>query len=388
MRLPLRYVLRNTFRRSRHTAMTVTGIAISVFASVLMLALAYGLYSRLDVTGEPENVLAISRKGQNIMFSNIEEDALVPLMALDGVAVSPYGEQLISPEIMHMALARAGGQDDRVGTTIYVRGVRDVAMEVHPSVTLLDGHFPEDEFEIMVGVSAYVKFGVDRTALSVGKLVTFEGQEWPICGVFESNGAMFESEIWTRLDDLKTVLKRRSPTFVVIRCESEETRVAAMGAFQSAGVLFRDFKVWPEREYYREFTGALNWIYWLSLVMVVAVTLAGGLIGVNTMYTAIINRTSEIATQRVLGFSRSDIAQALFAESILVAGLGGAIGVACGFLVDDIPMRTSQGAFFITVNGVAVGLGLALAILIGIVGAAVPQLKSMRMQLVQAMRNE
>ncbi len=96
MNLPLHYSLRNLRRRPWQSGATALGIAIVVFAAVLMLSLSRGLFSRLDITGSSENLLMISRKGQNAMFSNIEPAEVVDQRTVAGRAENE--SPVIGPE--------------------------------------------------------------------------------------------------------------------------------------------------------------------------------------------------------------------------------------------------------------------------------------------------
>jgi putative ABC transport system permease protein len=388
MRLPLSHIVRNACRRPWRSAMTAGGIGVVVFSAVIMLSLAAGMKERLGATGEPENILLISRKGQNIMFSSLEADETVHLFSLPGVARTPADELLISEEIMHMCWVDVSDTRSADGkrALIYVRGVETIALDVHRRINLIDGHFPEDEQQVMVGTTAFVKLGVPREEVQVGRTVDFEGETWTICGLFEAGGALVESELWVRSTDLMTALRRRTSTFAVIRFEDPSQAQEALTEFEEAGALSRYFKGWSENDYYREFTGTLNWVYWLTTVMVAAVALAGLLIGVNTMYTTVVTRARETATQRVLGFSRTDVSLSLAIESLLIAVAGGGAGVLLGFVVQDLPIRTSQGAFFLRVGLPVVAGGVALSVLIGMLGALLPLSKLMRMTVVEALR--
>ena len=392
MRLPLSYPLRNLTRRPWRTAMTVAGIGIVVFAAALMLALSRGVLVRLDVTGEPQNLLVISRAGQNTMFSSITEDEIVQLLALPGVASGANGEKLVSTEIMHAAFVGTGPvpQNDEDASVrkppVYVRGVRDIGYEVHRSVKLVEGHLPEKDFELLVGPTVHVKMGVPKSALGVGATVHFEGKTWTICGRYAANGGIIESELWVREQDLMTVLRRRTHTFACIRFTAPQQVDDALKLFRTSGAIERFFKGWPEKQYYRDYTKALAWMFWLSLFMVVAITAAGALIGVNTMYTAIISRIDEIGTLRVLGYCRADIVVALLVESTAISLLGGVLGVALSFVVNGLPMRVSQGAFTLVVDWQVVIAGLVLATLIGALGALVPTVKGLRMTIIRALK--
>jgi ABC-type lipoprotein release transport system permease subunit len=386
LRLPVSYSLRNLARRPWRTALTVLGTAVVVFAAVLMLALWRGLVERLQATGEATNVLAISRAGQNNMFSSIPEDEVTYLWGLPGVATDESGAALVSAELMHMPFVNVEGATGK-GIPVSVRGVNAVAYDVHRSVRLVEGRLPEDSFEIVAGAAIHSKLGVTADVVGVGRAISFENREWRIVGRFEAGGSLFESEFWSREEDLQTVLRRRTHSFVVVRMEDPSKVPAAMKEFEKSGAVERFFKGWPEVAYYREFMAALAWVKWLSVFMVVAVTIAGALIGVNTMYSAVVSRLHEIAAQRVLGFSAADIAGAFLVESVAISLLGGAAGVAAGLLVNDLPLNLSQGAFFLVVDWPVMAAGMGLAVVIGTLGALLPAAKGLRMGIVDAMRH-
>jgi len=392
MRLPLSYPLRNLRRRPIRTAMTLGGIAVVVFAAALMIALSRGVLKRLDVTGEPQNLLVISRAGQNVMFSSITEDELVQLVSLPGVASGASGGKLVSPEIMHGAFVAMGPAPEKEEEAdlrrppVYVRGVGGIGYDVHKSVKIVEGGLPEKEFELVAGPTVHVKMGVPKEAIRVGATVHFEGKTWTICGLFDANGGIIESELWAREQDLMTVLRRRTHTFACVRFDSAQRVDEALKMFRTSGAIERFFKGWPERDYYRNYTKALSWLFWLSLFMVAAITLAGALIGINTMYTALVSRMDEIGTLRVLGYQRADIVTALLVESVAMALMGSMIGLAASVAVNGLPMCVSQGAFTLVVDWQVVVAGLLLALFIGIVGALLPTIKGLRMSIIRALK--
>src|SRR5690606_9011108 len=52
--------------------------------------------------------------------------------------------------------------------------------------------------------------------LSVGRTVTVEGRPWKVSGVFAAGGAVVESEMWCRLDDLQQAMKRQDLSLVAL----------------------------------------------------------------------------------------------------------------------------------------------------------------------------
>ena len=388
MGLPLSYSLRNVTRRPWRTGMTIVGVAMAVLASLLMLALSRGLYTRLEVTGEPENLLFISRKGQNAMFSSIKEEEVVDIYSMPRLATGADGSALVSPELLHVSFVSVDTPAGPKRAPVTIRGVGTAAWDVHRSVKVTAGRLPEEPFELLVGRTAYIKLGAPAEALSSGAKVHFENQEWTICGAFEADGGLIESEFWVLEPNLQMVLHRRTHSFIVARFQSPADTQAATEHFRRTGAIERHFKGWPEREYYAQFTKALGWVFWLSILMVAAISIAGALIGVNTMYTAIITRMDEIATLRALGFKRRQIAASLLLESLAISLLGGVLGAVLALLAHDAPMKLSQGAFYLSVDAGVMAAGLCLTLFIGTVGALLPAVKQLRLSILEAMRYE
>ena len=151
--------------------MTIAGIAVVIFASVLMLSLMRGLSSRVGTSGEKTNVLTISRNGQNLMFSSITEDEIVHLYSLPDVATDENGIALVSPEVMHMSAVRTE-QDSEENVPVYVRGIQPSAFAVHSTVRLIEGRLPEAENEVLAGETMHIKQGVEESKLKPGIIIS------------------------------------------------------------------------------------------------------------------------------------------------------------------------------------------------------------------------
>jgi len=388
MNLPLQYSLRNLRRRPWRSAATAAGVAIVVFAAVLMLSLSRGLFSRLGVTGSADNLLMISRKGQNAMFSNIDSPELVHVSSMPNLAVNAAGAPLISPEILHVSMVRAASVESKRKAAVSIRGVTPIALEVHNGVRV-EGRPPEKgAFEVLAGAMSHIKLGVPASAVAIGKDIRFEGMYWRVVGKFTDNDSLIESELWVPEDTLMTVMRRRTHSLVVARFTSSENARSAKALFGRSGAIEKFFKGWSEREYYGQFTEGLSWVFWLSVFMVCLVAVAGLLIGVNTMYTVVVSRMGELATQRILGFSRFDITMSLLTESVLLALLGGLLGSLGGMYFDDMPMKLSYGAFRLSVDWIVISAGVALALLVGLLGALLPTYKGLRLTIIEALHYE
>lgn len=386
MKLPFNYAVRNLWRRPFRATMTAFGVGIVIFAAMLMVGLSLGIYQRIDVTGEEENLILISKKGTNMMMSNIDEDAMVYLASLPNVTSSITGELMISPEVYDVCYI-SQPQVQSEAQSVYVRGLKSLGYEVHHAITLEEGRLPEKQREVLVGRSAWVKLGVKAEDLRVDSKIKFEREEWTICGVFSAEGSIFESEVWADLDELLSVRRRNNPSCITVRFQDKPALENSLPAFSESGTYSRYFKAIPEKAYYRASSGAIFWIYGLSLLMSVAVIIVGLLIGINTMYANIMNRRKEVATYQVLGFTSFDILCTFVNESVVMTGMGGVCGILLGLLADGIPLSTGAGAFFIIVDWRVVLVGMVLTFLIGFFGAFIPLMRVLSVSALDNLRS-
>jgi putative ABC transport system permease protein len=127
--------------------------------------------------------------------------------------------------------------------------------------------------------------------------------------------------------------------------------------------------------------GALNGLF-LGLG---AVSLLVGAVGVaNIMVISVLERRSEIGLRRALGATRTHIRIQFLSEAVLLAMLGGAVGVILGALSTAVYATTRHWA--IVIPPVAWGGGFAAALAIGAIAGLVPALRAARLSPTEALR--
>jgi putative ABC transport system permease protein len=116
-----------------------------------------------------------------------------------------------------------------------------------------------------------------------------------------------------------------------------------------------------------------------------AVSLLVGAVGVgNIMLIGVLERRSEIGLRRSLGATKSQIRTQFLAEAVLLALVGGAVGVCAGALATAAYATTKGWAT--TVPTLAWAGGLAAAIGIGAIAGLLPALRAARLSPTEALR--
>jgi putative ABC transport system permease protein len=90
--------------------------------------------------------------------------------------------------------------------------------------------------------------------------------------------------------------------------------------------------------------------------------LVGGIGIANVMVIAVLERRTEIGVRRALGATKRHIRLQFLVEAVLMAALGGVIGLALGVLITAIYARVDGIVFAMPATSVAAGIGSALVV--------------------------
>jgi putative ABC transport system permease protein len=105
----------------------------------------------------------------------------------------------------------------------------------------------------------------------------------------------------------------------------------------------------------------------------------------NTMAIAVRERTGELAVLKAVGFSDAFVLVLVLAESILVALLGGALGLALAkYLVTERDI--TGGLILLYLPNGSLLAGILTALLVGLAAGVIPAVSAMRLSVVEALR--
>jgi putative ABC transport system permease protein len=380
--IPLSYSLRNLRVRWKTTLMTASGFTLVVAALVVMLAFIRGIEAACAVSGEPENVLLLARGNHDEVLSRLDRQVAAQVENTRGVARDAANQPLASRELF-LVVQR---QDERTGaySFLQLRGVLPVAFRVHTAVRVRDGEaFRPGQGEVILGKAVQ-----RETGLRVGDPLEVGPRRWKVSGVFEANGSALESEVWADLDEVAGQFRRDGAySSVVLRAPdaaAAEGLAGRLAASRSVSV-----EAVTETSYYRKQAEEGDVIR-LAAWVIAWFMGVGAMFGVmNTMFAAIAQRTKDIAVLRLLGYEAVHILVAFLLEATLIAVLGGGAGLALGYAANGLTQSAAIGArqidFAFRVDATIVALAAAFAVIMGVLGGALPALSAMRVKPLEAL---
>ncbi|MEG2153569.1 MAG: ABC transporter permease [Burkholderiaceae bacterium] len=387
MRVPFNYVAKNLWFRKLTTLLTAGGMALVVFVFAAVLMLDAGLKSTLVSTGSVDNVVVIRQGSETEIQSGLLRDQASLVETAPEVARGPDGRSLASKEVVVLnSLPKR--EDPSKRSNVIVRGMSETGLLLRPQVKLAEGRmFRPGSSEIVVGSSVAKQFA----GVEVGQQLSFAGRPWTVVGVIDAGKTAFDSEIWGDVDQLMQAFRRTAYSSMIARLSSADAAEALSDRLDEDPRLKVTLK--RERQFYEDQSQRLsNFINLLGMALSVIFSL-GAMIGAAiTMYAAVATRTAEIGTLRALGFRRSAVLVAFLGESLLLALVGGVMGLVAASFLTAITISTtnfqsfSELAFSFKLTPKVVLDSLAFALLMGLVGGFLPAIKASRMKIVDALR--
>jgi len=369
------------------TIMTALGIALTVTTAIFIMALLAGLKRAFVTSGDAQNVLVL-RKGSEAELSGGFDATNFPVLKnLPGIAKDSHGEPMASGEwVVVIVLPRKDGTGE---VNVTVRGMMPDGLELRPKVKLVEGRwFTPGQREVVVSESIHKRF----SHANVGDTLAFGKGPWQVVGVFDAGGSAYDSEIWGDVNQMATDFDRQggfSSAYLratdPVSADALKHRVSDDQRLKLEGLL--------ETEYYAKQTSSGAPIRIIGWIVAVIMAIGSSFAAMNTMYAAVAYRGREIATLRVIGFSKPSILTSFVLESLLLSLLGALVGIVLMLPFNGMTTGTSNAVTFseivfslrMTLPVVVTAVGFAL--IMGLFGGIAPAWHAARRDIIAALRD-
>lgn len=398
------FILKSAFfdfsRNKGRTFLTSLGILIGVLSVVLLIAFGLGLKKYINDQFESlgSNLLRVLpgqilqngsfRGGMSTALNNIrfDEKDIIILERLKSVElIVPVYTRLVSAEV---------GKGSETGDLYAASEGVFAALNAQPEYGRV---FTKSDVEkrskiVVLGPKITKKlFGSEEQALD--KNVKIEGQTFKVIGVLESKGGggfggpdldsfiymPFRTAYVFNTDKKIFAIIVKAKTDVSLDQAKEEITTSLLKRYKKD-----DFSVIDQAE----LLGAISSIFEIMnavLVAIAAISLIVGGIGImNIMFVTVTERIKEIGIRRALGARKKDILYQFLIEAVILALLGGLIGVILAFIIVSFVQRIFPA--YIDVRSVA--LALSVSSLIGIIFGVFPAKRAADLSPIDAIRYE
>ncbi|MCS7305202.1 MAG: ABC transporter permease [Thermoguttaceae bacterium] len=370
------FAWKNLRRRPVRTVLTMLGVGVAVGAVVALVGLAgsfeqalLDLFQRRGV-----DLVVIRRGGLQQMNSILDEKLAERIQQIPGVrAVSPGLLQPFSfPEV------------DIFG--VIARGMRSDSFLLK-DLNMVEGRLfgPNDHQVVVLGSALAASLGKkvgDRIELAPGHWFT-------ILGVYESENLLENGTMIMPLSDLQQMmdLQGKVTAFNVVadlhtpeQLQHLKSQIEALAPYLRAQTLRENVASSVELQLAKATA-------WLTSAVALIV---GGLGMINTMLTAVFERTRELALLRAVGWRRGRLMRLVLLEAVLLALAGAVVGTLLGWSLTQLLSRIPAAGRMVAgqIPPTVVLKGFALALGVGVLGGLYPAYRAAQLLPTEGLRHE
>jgi putative ABC transport system permease protein len=255
-------------------------------------------------------------------------------------------------------------------------------------IKLVEGRwFTPGQREVVVSSSIHKRFA----HAGVGDTMQFGKGPWTVVGIFDAGGSAYESEVWGDVNQMASDFDRQggfSSAYLratdAVSADALKNRVSDDQRLRLEGML--------ETEYYAKQTRSGAPIKYVGFLVAVIMAIGSSFAAMNTMYAAVAYRGREIATLRVIGFSRPAILTSFVLESLMLSLMGAVIGIILMLPFNGMTTGTSnqvtfsEVVFSLRMTPVVVVSAIIFGMIMGLLGGMAPAWHAARQNILNALR--
>jgi putative ABC transport system permease protein len=374
------FTFRNLLRNRRRTILTVLSVTVSLFLLGTLLAVYAAFYHRDRPPEQARRLVTRHKVSLTHIIPEYYGQRIRAIEGVEGVCIQNwFGGVYIDNRPEHMFPRFAVDADK----------IFDIYTEYSMPPEQLQA-FLNDRQGLAVGRSI-----ADRIGLRLGQRITIQGDIYPVDleltvrAIFEGRDDQVTFFHRKYLEEsLPAEMKGNAGIFVIQGRSTEDvSRIA-----REVDGMFRNAPEPTKTESAAAFE--LTFVNQLGNVKLFLLSIAGAivftilLVSGNTVAMSVRERIREIGVLRTLGFTRRTVLAMIVAEAVVMALMGGALGVLLCLVathgLEDMMVGFFTG-FALPLWGVPICLGAA--VLIGLCSSVIPASLAARTEITEALRH-
>jgi putative ABC transport system permease protein len=390
------------------TGLTMLGVIIGIASVIAISSVGQGVQKNVEqqIQALGTDVLQIfpgaARSGN--VRQGLGSSSTLTWEDAQAIQENAPGAQIVSAYLQRSVQVVYGGQN--TSTTVYGTDLNyPEARNINPQ----EGRFFNQEEldtakQVVVIGPTLLRNLFGEGANAIGERIRIQGEAYEVIGVMEVKGSQGPFDRDDAAYIPLTIMSARivgnnaltgvSVSGVLVKSSNQQQLEAAQ--FQVTNLLRLRHNIYPpEPDDFRitnqaDIVNTFSNVVGSMTIMVVAIAgislLVGGIGIANIMLVSVVERTREIGIRKAVGATYAAILSQFLAESILIATLGGGIGMLSGIGIAFGAATIFKFPFVISVLSVIVGVGLSF--LVGLVAGVVPARNAAKLDPIAALRSD
>jgi len=371
-------VLRNLMARPVRSLLTLLGVLVATSSMVLFLSFGEGLrralFQELSRVGPAIQVVPEGVEGFGLSaFPEITPETLE--------ALKQAGEALGVQALVPTLFLTRGGFDP--STSFFFQGLPPgVAPDLlYPGVRAREGRLLPSERGAVVGERV-----AKRSELALGSPLRLSPRvELRVEGILEETGGLADNLIFVPLPVLQEVLGTKNYSAILVALNPGQKAEEVARALERA---VPGIKAQTTGEVMRFAERALRISDLVRFGISLVALTVGGLLVANTVMMSVYERIREFGVMRALGARRGFIFRLVLLEALLLALLGGVLGLGLGGIASSAINLYTLDQVGLALSAVTPRLSLfalGVALTLGLVAGLLPAYNASRIPVVEAL---
>lgn len=370
-------ILKNLWQQRARSILTILGVGISIAAFVSLRGLTDNLEKSLQSTykARGSDLVVMEKSTLDIFASSIDQKNAVMLRAIPHV-------REISPVLMYFYAVKFKEYFMLFGWEPGTYLFEDLKIK---------GDQLRGDHDALVG-----SFAAKRLNKTVGDRINIRGEDFRICGVFQSLSMIEDGGIILPLSTLQKIKKTPGKVTALnlrldirdsVKIDALQRQVISKEIQDKINAEFPDLEVKDVQNFISTpFTVVFSFTWAISAMVFLIVVM--GII--NTMTTAVLERTKEIGILLAIGWRKSRILWMVLLESVIYGLLGGMLGIFLGYGMMRALLTFPAIAGFIEMqyDVIFISKSIGLSLLVGSLAGIYPAIKAISIQPIEVLRNE
>jgi len=390
------------------TGLTMLGVIIGIASVIAISSIGQGVQKNVEqqIQALGTDVLQIfpgaARSGN--VRQGIGSSSTLTWQDAKAIQGNAPSAQIVSAYLQRSTQVVYGSQN--TSTTVYGTDLNyPDARNIRPQ----EGRFfTQEELDtakqVVVIGSTLLRNLFGQGANVIGEKIRIQGEAYEVIGVMETKGSQGSFDRDDAAYIPLTIMSARivgnnaltgvSVSSILVKNSNQPQLEAAQ--FQVTNLLRLRHNIYPPEEDDFRITNQADIVNTFSTVvgsmtlMVVAIAgislFVGGIGIANIMLVSVVERTREIGIRKAVGATYSAILSQFLAESVLIATLGGGIGMLSGIAIAFGAATIFKFPFVISVLSVVVGFGLSFVV--GLVAGVIPARNAAKLDPIAALRSD
>lgn len=374
-RFIIKSLMSSLIRRRSRILVALLGTAIGATVLLGMVTLCYDIPRQMgkEFRSYGANVIFMPTNNEPTMDLNDVKTAAKLIPAEKLVGVTPFRYAAVRSNMVPYTMVGTDFEQVRKTSPYW----------------LVDGHFPEQDNDIMIGTDV-----ASFSHLSIGDTIPIAGksrqdyrfdEEFKITGIVKT-GKTEDGFIFIHFNTLETLLEEQNQVEVVelsISASQDELKSYIEHIKKQVPTIEPHVIKWVTQSETAVLGKLASLLYLVTSVVLILTMICVA----TTMMTVVIERRKEIGLKKALGAENSQIAKEFLAEGVILGFVGGVIGSVCGLVFAQI-ISTQVFGRSIIIEFYLIPLTIVISVIVTVIACLIPVKRAVEVQPALVLRGE